>query len=71
MPDTQPSAVIDLTVSGKLPGEEAFASLMYYLAKRRETMSQANRDEADRIENAMLRGWHNWWVGLGWPGEKL
>jgi hypothetical protein len=68
MPDIEPRT-LDFKMG--LPGEGAFVALMTYLTKRRETMSQSNRDEADRIETAMLRGWHNWWVSLGWPGEKV
>ena len=57
--------------AGQLPGEALLVSILDYAAKCRETMSQENRDAYDRINIAMLKGWHNFWVSTGWPGEKI
>lgn len=62
---------LKLSMEGKLPGEGLIVALIENNTVRRATMSQANRDEADRILNAMLKGWHNWWVLQGWPGESV
>lgn len=62
---------INFTAGGKLPGEDLLVSILTFVTKNRETMSQENRDKYDAIQVAMLKGWHNWWVTNGWPGEKV
>lgn len=60
-----------LEIGAELPAQGLVEKLTELIIKDRETMSQANRDEFDRIRIAMLKGWHNWWVMMGWPGEKV
>lgn len=60
-----------LEVGAAMPGEALLTKLFDVNSKYRETMSQENRDKFDAVLIAMLRGWHNFWVGLGWPGEKV
>jgi len=60
-----------LDIGGSLPGEKLVASLLEWDTARRGKMSDANRDLADKIVLSMIRGWHNWWVSIGWPGEKV
>lgn len=62
---------LKLEVGGKLPGEDLMKTIFEWDMKYRDTMSQENRNEQDRIKLAMLRGWHNAWVAMGWPGEKV
>ena len=60
-----------LEVGAKLPGQEVLNGLLDVVKTYRETMSDVNRNELDRIFIAQLRGWHNFWVSIGWPGEKV
>ncbi len=60
-----------LTASGQAPGESIVTAALEYARAFRETMSQENRDAYDKILIAMLRGWHNFWISIGWPGEKV
>ena len=65
------SPLFQLNASGQAPGEGLIIAILNYAQAHRETMSQENRDKYDKITNAMLKGWHNWWVSIGWPGEKV
>jgi hypothetical protein len=58
---------LDLNIGGSLPGETLVTEIIRGLATRRTTMSVENRDEWDRIELALAKGWINWWAerGLG------
>jgi len=62
---------IKLTASGQLPGEALIVALLNHAATTRQTMSQENRDRWDHLQYVMLKGWHNFWISLGWPGEKI
>ena len=62
---------IKLEIAGKLPGEEIVVEIIRFMATERATMSQENRDKWDALNYAMLKGWHNWWISMGWPGEKV
>lgn len=55
----------------KLPGEELFIKLLDSYDKARADMKEETRDGWDRLWLAQARGWHNGWVSLGWPGEKV
>jgi hypothetical protein len=62
----------DLNINATpLPGEAVIAALLNFATAHRATMSQENRDAFDKLHIAMLRGWHNFWVSIGWPGEKV
>lgn len=61
-----------LELGSSLPGEALLVAILNYAAKYRETMSQVNRDNFDKLQISQLQGWHNFWVEkLGWPGEKV
>jgi hypothetical protein len=60
-----------LEIGATLPGEAMVSAIIHSFTVARESMSQDNRDAFDRIQIAMLRGWVNWWVERGWPGEKV
>ncbi len=62
---------IKFDINAPLPGQGIAEKLIKAGIKDRETMSQPNRDEFDRVRLAMLRGWHNFWISIGWPGEKV
>ena len=64
-------AAVKLDIGASLPGEAIVVELLKLAQTNRETMSQSNRDEFDRIWLAQWKGWHNWWVAAGWPGEKV
>ncbi len=61
----------DLNIKGELPGEGLVTAVLEYITVSRETMSQDNRDKWDAIGYMLFKGWHNWWVDQGWPGEKI
>jgi hypothetical protein len=60
-----------LDIGGSLPGEKLVTALLEWDTARRAGMTEENRALADKISLAMLRGWHNFWVSIGWPGEKV
>lgn len=60
-----------LDIGGTLPGEKLVTALLEWDTARRGKMSDENRDLADKIMLSMVKGWHNWWVSIGWPGEKI
>ena len=62
---------INLEIGGNLPGESIVAGVLQLLNTNRATMSQENRDHWDKLGFLMVKGWHNWWVDNGWPGEKM
>lgn len=62
---------LKLDIGGSLPGEKLVTALLEWDTARRGKMSDENRDLSDKIMLSMIRGWHNWWVGMGWPGEKV
>ena len=55
----------------KLPGEELLIKMLDTYDKTRASMTEDTRDGWDRLLLAQARGWHNGWVSLGWPGEKV
>jgi len=60
-----------LDIGGSLPGEKLVTALLEWDTERRAGMTPENRELSDRIMLTMLRNWHNFWVGLGWPGERV
>jgi hypothetical protein len=62
---------IKLEIGGTLPGESIVSGLIQLQNTTRATMSQKNRDDWDHLSYVMIKGWHNWWVANGWPGEKI
>ena len=59
------------TAGAQLPGEALVVAILTFMSKHRETMSQENRDVWDKVQISQLRGWTNYWISLGWPGEKV
>jgi hypothetical protein len=60
-----------LDIGGTLPGEKLVTALLEWDTARRANMSEENRALSDRILLTMIKGWHNFWVSIGWPGEKI
>ncbi len=61
----------NLNVSGQIPGEAVIVAVLSYAEKFRETMLPETRDSFDKIQLSLMKGWINWWVDRGWPGEKV
>jgi hypothetical protein len=62
MPETQTPQFklpdgFKLQVGGVLPGETALAAALEYAGVVRQTMSQENRDELDRLNLKFYRAW--------------
>jgi len=64
-------ADLKLDIGGTLPGEQLLVKLLEAYESSRANMSQENRDGWDKLILAQAKGWHNWWIGMGWPGEKV
>lgn len=62
---------IKLEFSGQFPGEGIVEELIKFLNSGRANMSQQNRDDWDHLGYVMAKGWHNWWISKGWPGENV
>ena len=62
---------LKLDIGASLPGENLLVKLLDVYEKSREGMSETNRNGWDALILAQARGWHNWWIGMGWPGEKV
>ena len=60
-----------LDIGGTLPGEKLMTALLQWDTERRKNMTAANLELSDKLMLSMIRGWHNWWVSIGWPGEKV
>ena len=54
-----------------LPGEALLIKMFDSYDKARGNMKEDTRDGWDRLLLAQARGWHNGWVSIGWPGERV
>ncbi len=60
---------VDLAVA--FPGETVLVKLLDVWEKSRANMAADTRDGWDKLALAMGRGWHNWCIDHGWPGERV
>lgn len=61
----------EIKIGVTFPGEAIVINVLELIAKYRDTMSQENRDNWDKLGFAIVKAWHNQAVALGWPGEKI
>ena len=61
--------LIDFAVA--FPGETAYAATANLMTAIVNKASPAVVDEAAKVALILFKGWHNWWVSMGWPGEKI
>lgn len=64
-------ADIKVDFSATVPGEALVIKLLDTYDKARANMKEETRDGWDKLVLSQARGWHNHWVSLGWPGEKV
>lgn len=62
---------LKLEVGVSLPGEQLLIKALDVYEKRMANMDEETRKGWDRLLLAMSSGWHNWWISIGWPGEKV
>lgn len=61
----------ELKIGMTLPGEALLMKMLDVYEKSRANMSEQNRNDWDRLIYVAAKGWHNWWISIGWPGEKV
>lgn len=60
-----------IEIGAKLPGEDLAIEIIRTWRDTRTGMDAETRAAWDRIAVAQIKGWHNFWIGMGWPGEKV
>lgn len=62
---------VKVEIGATFPGEAVLVKLLDTYDKSRENMKEDTRDGWDKFVLALGKGWHNWWIEHGWPGEKV
>jgi hypothetical protein len=62
---------VKVEINAAFPGETVLIKLLDTYDKSRESMEKGTRDGWDKFALVLAKGWHNWWIDHGWPGEKV